>query len=81
MQARPDIVRLTPVRLACHLTPRQRAVLTYVADGETTKAIASLMRLSPKTVEYHRARLMSRAQIYDIASLTKLAIRLGLTQL
>jgi DNA-binding NarL/FixJ family response regulator len=60
------------------LTSRQREVLQLVAEGQSTKAIAAALHLSPKTVETHRAELMRRLDIRDVAGLTRLAIREGL---
>jgi DNA-binding NarL/FixJ family response regulator len=62
------------------LTPRQREILQLVAEGLTTKEIASRLDLSIKTVETHRAQLMERLDIHDVAGLVKFAIRAGLTQ-
>ncbi len=61
------------------LTPRQREILQLVAEGRTTKEIASRLDLSIKTVETHRAQLMERLDIHDVAGLVKFAIRVGLT--
>ena len=60
------------------LTPRQREILQLIAEGNTTKAIATKLGLSVKTVETHRAQLMERLEVHDVASLVRLAIRLGL---
>jgi len=60
------------------LTPRQREVLRLIAEGHSTKEIAHHLELSVKTVETHRAQLMERLQIRDIAGLVKYAIRNGL---
>ena len=60
------------------LTERQREILQLIAEGETTKAIALLLKLSPKTVEYHRAELMSRLGIYDVPGLVRFAMQVGL---
>jgi DNA-binding NarL/FixJ family response regulator len=62
------------------LTPRQREVLQLIAEGHTTKAIASRLGLSVKTVETHRAQLMERLDAHDLAALVRLAVRLGLVQ-
>ena len=60
------------------LTARQREILKLIAEGVHTKQIAHRLELSPKTVEAHRAQLMERLGIRDIAGLTRLAIRAGL---
>jgi DNA-binding NarL/FixJ family response regulator len=63
------------------LTSRQREILQLIADGKNTKEIAFLLALSVKTVEAHRARLMSRLGIYDIVGLVRYAMRVGLVGL
>ena len=62
------------------LTPRQREILQLIAEGKTTKEIASRLNLSIKTVETHRAQLMERLDIHEVAGLVKFAIRTGLIQ-
>ena len=62
------------------LTPRQREVLRLIAEGGTTKAIARLLGVSVKTVETHRAQLMDRLDIHDVAGLVRHAIRIGLVE-
>lgn len=59
------------------LTVRQREVLQLVAEGYTIKAIADLLKLSPKTVAFHKANLMSELQLYTTAALTRYAIEEG----
>ncbi len=59
------------------LTSRQREILQLIAEGRTTKEIATLLQLSPNTVETHRRRLMARLGVHDIAGLVRAAIRLG----
>src|SRR5205823_4147441 len=51
------------------LTPRQREVLQLIAEGLTTKEIASRLDLSMKTVETHRTELMQRLGIHGVAGL------------
>ena len=63
------------------LTPRQREVLTLIAEGKSAKEIAYQLDISAKTVEAHRASIMERLQIHDIAGLVKYAISAGLTGL
>ena len=57
------------------LTDRQREVLQLIAEGQNTKSIADILKVSPKTVEYHRAKLMQILQIYDIPGLVRFALR------
>jgi DNA-binding NarL/FixJ family response regulator len=63
---------------ASPLTPRQREILTLVAEGKSTKEIAHGLKLSVKTVETHRAQLMERLSIHDVAGLVKYALHMGL---
>jgi DNA-binding NarL/FixJ family response regulator len=63
------------------LTPRQREVLVLMADGHSTKQIAKRLKLSVKTVETHRAQIMERLDIHDLAGLVRWAIRWGLVPL
>jgi DNA-binding NarL/FixJ family response regulator len=62
------------------LTPRQREILQLIAEGATTKEIAKTLRISVKTVETHRAQLMERLNIHDVAGLVRYAIKIGLVQ-
>ncbi|MCE5185549.1 MAG: response regulator transcription factor [Planctomycetaceae bacterium] len=61
------------------LSVREREVLQLVAEGHTTKDIAKVLKLSPKTVDSHREHIMEKLGIRNIAGLTKYAIREGLT--
>lgn len=60
------------------LTRRQCEILQLIAEGHSTKEIAGLLDLGVKTVETHRARLMDRLDIHDVAGLVRFAIRTGL---
>lgn len=60
------------------LTSRQREVLQHLAAGQNTKQIAALLDLSPKTVEYHRLKLMAGLNVHDIPGLVRFALRVGL---
>jgi DNA-binding NarL/FixJ family response regulator len=60
------------------LTPRQREVLKRIAEGSSTKQIAFDLNLSVKTVETHRAQIMERLSIRDVAGLVRYAMRTGL---
>lgn len=63
------------------LTDREREVLQLLAEGKTTKQIASILHVSVKTVETHRQQIMERLNIHSVAELTKYAIREGITSL
>jgi DNA-binding NarL/FixJ family response regulator len=60
------------------LTPREREVLQLAAEGHSTRAIAGLLCLSTKTVEHHRASLMTKLGVHGQTELVKYAIRAGL---
>ncbi len=63
------------------LTARQREVLQLVTEGHGTKEIATILNVSVKTVEFHKARLMQQLDLHTIADLTKYAITRGITSL
>jgi DNA-binding NarL/FixJ family response regulator len=60
------------------LTPRQREILQLIAEGKSTKEIAAILDVSVKTIETHRAQLMDRLAIHDVAGLVRYAIRAGI---
>jgi DNA-binding NarL/FixJ family response regulator len=62
----------------CELTPRQREVLQLVAEGCSAKEIAALLRISRRTAEFHKARLMEVLGLETTAELIRCAIRAGL---
>lgn len=64
-----------------NLTPRQREILTLIAEGLSTKDIGHRLNISVKTVESHRAQLMERLDIHDVAGLVRYAIRKGLVNI
>jgi DNA-binding NarL/FixJ family response regulator len=66
--------------LLATLSPRQREVLRLIAEGRTTKQIAHVLEISVKTVETHRAQLMERLGIHDVAGLVRYAIIVGLIE-
>lgn len=63
------------------LTPREREVLQLISEGASVKKIASILRVSTKTIETHREHIMKKLNIHSVAGLTKYAIREGLTSL
>ena len=63
------------------LTGREREVLQLLAEGNSTKEIASHLIVSVKTIETYRQHIMEKLDLHSIADLTKYAIRSGLTSL
>lgn len=59
------------------LTQRQIEILRLVAFGQTTKEIARQLDISPKTVEFHRSRLMERIGVHDVTGLVRYALQSG----
>jgi DNA-binding NarL/FixJ family response regulator len=64
----------------CVLTPREREVIQLVAEGKTTKEVATALSLSVKTAETHRTNLMRKLDLHSIADLTLYAVRNGIVQ-
>ncbi len=62
------------------LSPREREVLQLAAEGHSTRAIAGLLCLSTKTVEHHRASIMTKLGLHGQTELVKYAIRVGLVE-
>jgi len=65
----------------CLLTPREREVIQLVAEGKTTKEVATALRLSVKTAETHRTNLMRKLDLHSVADLTLYAVRNGIVRL
>jgi len=57
------------------LTAREREVLQLLAEGKSNKEVASALKISPKTVETHRARIMSKLDVHSVGGLVRYAIR------
>jgi DNA-binding NarL/FixJ family response regulator len=60
------------------LSPRERRVVQLIAEGQSTKQVAALLKISVKTAETHRARIMTKLNIHQTAGLVRYAIRRGL---
>ncbi len=71
----PETTSLTP-----ELSPRERDVLRFLAEGLSSKEIAESLGLSVRTVENHRASITRRTGLKSIAQLTLHAVRLGLVE-
>jgi two-component system response regulator NreC len=63
------------------LTDREREVLQLIAEGYTNREVAKALFISVKTVEAHRAHIMAKLNIHDVAKLVKYAIQKGLVDL
>ncbi len=64
----------------CKLTPRQREVLQLVAEGKSVKEIAEVLKISPKTVEFHKSSIMDELGLRTTAELTRYALANGIVQ-
>jgi DNA-binding NarL/FixJ family response regulator len=69
------------VTAAAQLSAREREVLQLIAEGWSTKQIATHLYVSVKTIETHRRQIMKKLDLHNIADLTKYAIREGLTSI
>lgn len=68
-------------RTTSHLTSREREILQLIAEAKTSKEIAAQLNLSVKTVFAHRRNIMEKLKAKNLADLTRIAIRDGLTSL
>ena len=75
---RHEVVTEAPHQRLERLTPREREVLALVAAGNTNRAIAAHLGISPRTVESHRESLMKKLSLRSIADLTRFAVQAGL---
>jgi DNA-binding NarL/FixJ family response regulator len=75
-----EAYRSNSERPADPLSVRERQVLQLIAEGRSTKDVASLLGISVKTAESHRSRLMQKLDIHETASLVRYAVRRGLVQ-
>jgi DNA-binding NarL/FixJ family response regulator len=60
------------------LSPREREVLQLLAEGKSMKEVASVLDISPRTVEFHKYRMMELLGVKTNAELVQYAIKLGL---
>ena len=67
-----------PAKLAAELTPRQKEVLQLIAEGKSPKEIATILNVSPRTVEFHKYRIMETIGVRTIAELTRYAVAHGI---
>ena len=71
-------VPASPENLPPALTPRQREILQLVAEGRAAKDIAAILNISPRTVEFHKYRIMEVLGLRTTAELTQYAIKHGI---
>jgi DNA-binding NarL/FixJ family response regulator len=69
-----------PEKLEATLTSRQREVLQLIAEGKSPKEIATILNVSPRTVEFHKYRVMETIGAKTIAELTRYAVTHGIVQ-
>lgn len=62
------------------LTPRERSIFKLIAEGRTNRAAATYLNLSPKTIEKHRASVMRKLGLRNVAELTLVALECGLIE-
>jgi len=62
-----------------HLSPRERQVLQLTVEGRTSAESGAILKLSPKSVDTYRSRLMKKLDLEDLPALVKFAIRNGIT--
>jgi DNA-binding NarL/FixJ family response regulator len=63
---------------ANRLTPRQREVLQLLAEGRSAKEVATVLKISTRTAEFHKARIREALGVQTTAELVQYAIRLGI---
>jgi DNA-binding CsgD family transcriptional regulator len=79
-QTIPQNQRLIAERQAIEsLTSNERSIMRLITAGKSNVEVAEQMRLSPRTVETYRARLMEKLQLEDLVALVKFAIRNGMS--
>jgi DNA-binding NarL/FixJ family response regulator len=71
------VSRRTPARLPGPLTRREREILQLLAEGKTNRDVGRELKISVKTAETHRARIMRKLEVDSVADLVRYAIRNG----
>jgi DNA-binding NarL/FixJ family response regulator len=62
------------------LTPREQEIVKLIAEGSTSRQIATTLRISVKTVDRHRTNILDKLGLHDRVDLTRYAIRRGLLE-
>lgn len=63
------------------LSSREKEILQLITEGKSSREIADILFLSPKTVDAHRKNIMDKLDLHTLPALTKYAVRIGLTSL
>ena len=69
-----------PMDLSDRLTAREREIVQLVSEGKSTKEVASLLGISVKTAETHRANIMRKLQVHSVTDLVRYAVRNEIVQ-
>jgi DNA-binding NarL/FixJ family response regulator len=64
-----------PAKRAKTLTPRQREVVLLLAEGKSMKQVASVLNVTPRTVAFHKYRVMQELNLETTADLIQFAIK------
>ena len=72
-----SLMRPEEQRARHELTPRQREVLQLLAEGRSMKEVANLLDLTPRTVAFHKYRMMEQLRLKTSAELVQFAVREG----
>lgn len=70
----------SPMDLSDRLTSREREIVQLVSEGKSTKEVASLLGISVKTAETHRANIMRKLQVHSVTDLVRYAVRNEIVQ-
>jgi DNA-binding NarL/FixJ family response regulator len=73
-----DVYLSTPSEKPRGLTPRQREVLQFLAEGRTAKEIANLLHITSRTVEFHKGQILDQLKLKTTADLIKYALTHGI---
>jgi len=73
----PDWTALEAQRRIAMLSPREQEILQLLVQGHSNKQIALLLKISPRTVEVHRANLMTKLGVYNLPSALRIALASG----
>ena len=70
-----SLLQPDPHKPAHELTPRQREVLQLLAEGRSMKEVASVLNLTPRTVAFHKYRMMDELKVKSTAELVQYAVK------